>query len=117
MTAPVLLTDLTHAEPLRRGHRSAATLLALDKRDELLREAARFFPGCSDREIARRLRAALARYRAGRFRRDRCAASCPHAAGKLTALLWRLLKTWDAIPSERLIRSALSRTDSNSSIE
>jgi len=47
-----------------RGKRSPAFLLRQDERDRYLIEAARHFPGLSDREIARRLRTALVRYRA-----------------------------------------------------
>jgi hypothetical protein len=92
-----------------RGHRLPETLHAIARRDELICEAARrYFPGASDREIARQLRTALSRYREGRWRRDRSESLCPHA-GKLPALLWCLLKTRDAVPSDRTIRLALAR--------
>ena len=68
-------------------------MLAIDERDRLLIEAARFYPGASDREIARLLRGALSRYRGGRWRRDRAEALCPvQHRGKLMQTLWCLLK-------------------------
>jgi hypothetical protein len=82
--------------------------LLLDERGRFLVEAARFYPGCSDREIARRLHVALSRYRDGRWRRDRSELTCPSQhAGKLTAVLWMLLKTHDHTPSQATIRRAL----------
>jgi len=62
---------------LGRGKRTPATLLALDERDRYLIEAARHFPGASGREISRRLRIALLRYREGAWRRTRVEALCP----------------------------------------
>ena len=44
--------------------------------DGLLREAAPFYAGASDREVARQLRAALAKYCDGRWRRDRSEKPC-----------------------------------------
>ena len=93
-----------------RGHRSWNTKLLIDERDRYLIEAAKFYPGCRDREVARRLRSALAIYRAGRWRRDCSEALCPHAAGTVTAALWRLLKVCDAVPSDRLIRGVLAQS-------
>ena len=94
-----------------RGKRTPQTLLRLDERDRYPIEAAGHFPGLTDREIARRLRIALMRYREGRWRRSRTDLTCPHEAGNLTGLLWMLLKVRDAIPSERTIRAVLSRTE------
>jgi hypothetical protein len=55
-----------------RSHgRTPAVLLVIEERDKLIRAAARFYPGASDREVARRLRSALPVYAAGRWRRDR----------------------------------------------
>src|SRR5262245_12219288 len=67
------------------------------------------YPNLTDREIARRLRAALIRHREGRWwRRDRIEARCPaQHRGTLTEILWCLLKTHDAIPCDRTIRTAL----------
>jgi hypothetical protein len=45
--------------------------LLISERDRLIIEAARFYPGCRDREIARRLRFALSTYRNGRWPRRR----------------------------------------------
>jgi len=94
------------------GQRSPSTLLAINERDRYLVEAARFYPGLSQRETARLIRTALLRYQAGAFRRDRSEALCPSRyAGKLTAVLWMLLKTQDYVPSERTIRAALARAE------
>jgi hypothetical protein len=91
-----------------RGKRTPQTMLLLDERDMYLVEAARFFPACSDREIARRLRIALQRYRDGRWQRDRADLTCPvQHSGKLTAVCWMLLRVRDHVPSEMTIRRAL----------
>jgi hypothetical protein len=91
-----------------RGHRSPQTQLLIDERDALLIEARKFYPGCSDRETARRLRIALSIYRGGRWRRDRSEATCPvQHRGKLTAVLWMILKTSDRVPGNGTIRRAL----------
>lgn len=103
------MKQLRHPLVAGPGCRTPQTLLLIDERDALLREVARFFPGCSDREIARRLHIALLRYRDGRWQRERADLTCPKAhAGRLTAVLWAILKTRDYVPSERLIRAALS---------
>jgi hypothetical protein len=102
--------------PDGHGHRTPQTLLLISAGNKLLAEAAKFFPGSSDREIARQLRSALSRYRDGRWRRDRSEALCP-ARSTVTELLWCVLKTRDHVPSERLIRSVLSRTASASARE
>jgi hypothetical protein len=84
--------------------------LLIDERNALLIEAARFYPGVSDREIARRLRRALAIYRAGRWQRDRSEATCPpQHRGKLVQVMWLVLKTIDHVPSERTVTSQLAR--------
>ena len=107
---PVRAADVMGAQPVDwRGRRTPAVRLALDERDRYLIEAARFYPNVSDREIARLLRAALKIYRGGRWRRDASEALCPvQYEGKLTAVLWMLLKCRDAPPpSERTIRQVL----------
>jgi hypothetical protein len=76
-----------------------------------LRTAARFYPNQSDREIARQLRTALARYQCGRWRRTRSEIENPHPRERLDAVLWMLLRVRDSIPSERLIRLVLARKD------
>jgi hypothetical protein len=103
---------LTHVVPVDgRGRRTLQTQLQIYERDKLLVEAAKYFPGASDCEIARRLHIALVRYRNGRWRRDGSEATCPvQHCGKLMQALWCLLKTRDAIPGERTIRAVLSRT-------
>ena len=81
-------------KPLRHplmpvGHgRTPAVQLLLDERAKLLIAAAQFYPGASDREVARRLRMALTVYRDGRWRRDRAELTCPVQHRGLTALLW-----------------------------
>ena len=93
-----------------RGKRSPRVMLQLDERDRYLAVAAGFFPGASDREVARRLRTALLRYREGRWRRSRADLTCPHERERIEAMLWMLLKVRDHVPSERLIRMVLGRT-------
>jgi hypothetical protein len=89
------------------GHRTPQTMLLIDERDRYLREAARFFPGCSDREAARRLREALSTYRDGRWRRDGIEQTCPaQHRGKLVQVMWMILKV-SRVPSEMSIRRAL----------
>src|SRR5262245_52485702 len=94
----------------RSRARTPALRLLLDERDHLFRKAAaRFCVGMSDRQAAAMLRTALSRYRNGRWQRDRAEATCPvQHKGKLTEALWLLLKTRDAIPSERSVRAALA---------
>jgi len=96
-----------------RGQRSPRTVLMLTVRDYLLCEACRrHFPGLSQREAARLIRIALIRYRQGRFRRERTCDACPAChAGKLTGVLWLLLKIRDAIPSEMTVRRAIAFRD------
>jgi hypothetical protein len=90
------------------GCRTPQTLLLIDERDVLLRLSSGFHPGCSDREVARRLRTALLRYQTGRWRRDRSELTCPpQHAGKLIEVLWMLLRVRDHVPSEMTIRRAL----------
>jgi hypothetical protein len=110
---PVRVADLTHSTPLDgRGHgRTPAVQLLIDERNALIRDAARFYPGCRDREVARQLLIALARFRHGRWRRDRIEATCPaQHRGKLVQVLWLILKTIDATPSDRTVRAALAQS-------
>ena len=59
------------AVPVGRGHRRPETLAALNRRDELIREAvAVYFPGASANDAAHRLHTALQRYECGSWRRD-----------------------------------------------
>lgn len=91
------------------GHRTPQTMLLLDERNKYLVEASRFFRSPSDREVARQLRTALSTYRDGRWRRDRACEVCPpQHQGKLTATLWAILKTKDALVSDRTIRRTLA---------
>ncbi|WP_458178760.1 hypothetical protein [Bradyrhizobium sp. 14AA] len=85
--------------------------LVIDERNHLLAEAAKFFPGAGDREVARRLRTACLRYQAGAWRREQAALTCPERhVDKLGGLLWQLLKGKDHTPSEATIRAALYRS-------
>jgi hypothetical protein len=114
MMKPITHAELTHAVPVDgRAHRSPQTMLFIDERDHYLREAAnRFCIGMSDRAAATLLRIKLARYREGAWRRDRSEALCPaRHRGSITEFCWMVLKVRDAVPSERLIRATLSRSD------
>jgi hypothetical protein len=107
---PVRSTDLTNAAPVDcRSHgRTPSVQLRISERDALIRAAARFYPGCTGREIARRLHAALLTYRNGRFRRDRDCEVCPvQHRGKRLQTMWMILKVRDHVPSEPAIRRAL----------
>jgi hypothetical protein len=96
------------------GRRTPAVRLVLDERDKLFREAARCHcVGMSDRQAAATLRSALLRYQTGRWRRTRVETTCPEPRDRLASVLWMLLRVRDAIPSERTIRSALSRADAS----
>lgn len=98
--------------PDGRGHRSPQTLLLIDERDKLLIAASKFYPGASGREAARQIHIALSRYRDGRWRRDRSEDRCPvQHRGKLTALLYALLRTRDATVSAMTIRRAIAFRD------
>ena len=107
------MKPLRHPLVAGPGCRTPQTLLLIDERAALLRDAAaRFYPGCSDREIARRLRTALLHYQGGRWQRERADLTCPKEhEDKLTAVLWMLLKVRDFVPSERTTRAALSQAD------
>jgi hypothetical protein len=110
---PVRAIDLTHASPVDgRGHGRTRTVeLLISERNALIRDAARFYPGCTDRETARQMLIALARYRNGRWLRDRIEATCPaQHRGKLVQVLWLILRTIDAIPSDRTVRAALAQS-------
>jgi hypothetical protein len=108
---PIKITR--HDFDFGRGKRTPKTLLLIDERDALLREATRrFCIGMKDREAARYLRAALLRYQTGAWRRERVETTCPaRHASKLTALLWMVLKVRDHVPSEMTIRRALAIRD------
>ena len=97
--------------PDRSHGRTPAVQLLIDERNALIREAAQFYPGFRDREVARELLIALARYRNGRWRRDCVETTCPaQHRGKLVQVLWLILKTLDAIPSDRTVRTALAQS-------
>ena len=108
---PLRTADVTGATPVDlRGRRTRQFELPISERNKLLVEASAFFPGCSDREVARRLRTALSNYRGGRWQRDRSEATCPlQHQGKLVRVLWMILRTVEHVPSERTIRLVLGR--------
>jgi hypothetical protein len=108
---PLRSIDLTDAEPLDgRGRRSPADILSRTARDHLLRLAAeRHCQGLSDRAAAEVLRTKLTRYQTGAWQRDRAEVRCPDRhRGKLTELLWQVLRVRDMTPSARSIRKALA---------
>jgi hypothetical protein len=77
----------------------------LDQRDHLLKEAASFLPAGSAREKGDWVHERLGRYRNGRWRTgDRLLRDNPHAPSCLDAILWRLLRVKDHVPSAELIR-------------
>ncbi len=94
-----------------RGHRSPATMLALNERDVFCREAAE--PSSAECRVVQTRGGSdaarqAARYREGAWRRDRAEALCPpRLAGRIDALMWCLLKCSDRVVSERTIRRAL----------
>jgi hypothetical protein len=94
--------------PDRSHGRTRQVLLLISERDALIRSAARFYPGASGREIARQLRTALSTYYGGRWRRDREVFTCPaQHKGKLTEVLFLLLRTHEHVPSIATLRRAL----------
>jgi hypothetical protein len=112
---PVRTADLTNAVPVDdgRGRRTPLTLLHLSVRDCFLRLAADIHcAGMSDRAAAAWLHRKLGTYAASAWRRDYVLAECPpRLAGRVEALAWCALKCSDRVPSERLIRSVLARSD------
>jgi hypothetical protein len=102
------MKPLRHPLMFGPGHRTPQTLLLLNERDKLLVEAATFFPMCSQREQARRIAAALLRYRAGIWRRHCIENTLPVRCRGLDAVCWKLLRTRDCHVSEPTIRRALS---------
>jgi hypothetical protein len=114
MMKQVRTIELTHAAPIDgRSHgRTPAVQLRINERDALIRAAARFYPGASEREIARRLHFELSKYRNGRFRRDQAEYTCPAPhRGKLVELLYCMLRVQDRVPSEVTFRRAVSSPD------
>jgi hypothetical protein len=95
-----------------RGRRTPADVLGRTIRDHLLRTAAeRHLSGLSDRQAAEVLRAKLARYREGGWRRDRAELQCPdRLRGTINELFWQVLAIRDMDPSSRSIRRALGFT-------
>ena len=101
------MKPLRHPLVAGPGCRTPQTLLLIDERAALLREAARFYPGLSQRETARLIRVALSRYQGARWQRERADLTCPvQHAGKLTAVLWKLLRVRDHHSGSRRSRIA-----------
>ena len=90
--------------------RTPQVLLALNERSRWLREAAeRHFPGASDHEQARRLHRTIGDYATSAWLRERTLSLCPpRHKGRIREFCWMVLKTRDAVPSERTIRRILS---------
>jgi hypothetical protein len=110
---PVRATDLANAAPVdRRGKRTAETVEALARRDALLHEAAaRFCAGMSPFQAGHVLHTKLLRYQTSAWQRDRAAEDeCPpRLAGRLDALLFKILRTRDHVPGAMRIAQVLSR--------
>ena len=110
MSAPIRHSNLEIVAPVERsGRRTPQTLLLLDERDKLLFEAARFYPGASDREVATAAPHRTVEVSRGRWGRgDRTEPLCPlRHRGTITELLWMILQVNDHLPSDRTIRRAL----------
>jgi hypothetical protein len=107
MTAPIRHSVLTARH---RGQRSPALLDALAERDALIRTAsARFCGNMSANCAARTLHAALARYHALGWRRDRIEAQCPaRHVGRINEWCWQVLRQRDHVVSARAIRRVLT---------
>jgi hypothetical protein len=109
---PLVRLALTDAKPLPRGpgHRTEATIAALDARNRLLREAASRFCNGSTRAAASMLHTTLARYHELGWRRDRSEIECPaRHCGKVNELCWSIFKQRDAVPSIATVRRVLGR--------
>lgn len=93
-----------------RGRRLPATLEALDRRDQLVREmAGRFFVGYSASATASAIHTELIRYRASGWVRERVEPECPvRHRGRLREFAWHILMTKDFIPSVRALRRTLA---------
>jgi hypothetical protein len=92
------------------GERKPATRLALADRASLLRSAAdRYFPNQSVASQARELHAALDRYAATGWLRERTFDECPvRYAGSIRADLWTILKIKPYVLTERALRATLA---------
>ena len=103
------MKPLRHPMVRGPGHRTPATLLAINERDRYLRAAAdRFCTGMSGRTAGEMLRTKLLRYRSGAWRRDACENLCPaRYKSTINELLWMTLKARDRVPSTMTIRRAL----------
>ena len=97
--------------PIGRGHRTPATLLAIDERAKFLRMAARHYcAGMSDRQAAEMLRSKLLRFRATAWRRDASENLCPpRLRGTIGEFCWMVLKVRDHVPSAGTIAATLAK--------
>ncbi len=92
------------------GENGRSPMPRLVRRDELIRRAASQFYGDQSLDsAARKLHAALARYAAAGWARDRDAATCPRPAASIEAAAWQLLAAGVGVPSARTIRRLLAR--------
>jgi hypothetical protein len=92
-----------------RGQRRLATRVRLERRDNLIREAAaRFFPGMRTNAQADRLARALARYSDTAWRRDRMVSECPaRLVNTLQAYCWELLANNEKVLGAERIKQIL----------
>lgn len=103
------MKPIRHPLVFGAGHRTPATLLAIDERDRYLVEAAdRFCVGMSDNAAAHYLLAGLTRFRETAWLNDDAEAACPSRhRGSVREFFWMILKSHDRLPSERLVREVL----------
>ena len=85
------------------GSFGARHQLAIKLRNGFLRDAARLFADLPLGERAKRLSAALARYRSTSWLRDRDKSVCPYTPGTEAAALWHALRVLDADLSQRQV--------------
>jgi hypothetical protein len=94
-----------------RGRRLPSTLAALDRRDDLLRQAfRRFFPvGTTYSEGADVLHQRLSIYLSSGWRNERSSEHCPQRfAGRLAEYVWLILQAHPVVPASRTIRGILA---------
>lgn len=105
--------DAAAALGLKRspGQRTWRTCAVLAERDRLLRVAAARLAGLSITEQAMALHTELSRYHATAWQRERTYECCPERhAGKITELLWNILKVHDHLLAARSIRLVLAKS-------
>ncbi|MGY4472841.1 hypothetical protein [Bradyrhizobium sp. USDA 3364] len=91
------------------GQRRVPTQLIEEQRNRLIWLAAvQFYPSASPSSQAEQLHAALSRYSASAWLRERTEERCPAQTGTLRAACWAILKVRDYVPSDRTIRRVLA---------